>query len=1493
MTKFFRLVLLLAGLGGAAAPCLSQSIEKYLNSTFETLDKNSIVSGILIQKAPIFHNPYWYRGQAELPDSLLLSLDQFGLLYGQFRAAAMGKSYLPDPSVYLGKRHKQYHPGDTIPLMLMATQYDYIPKGALAAGAFTWHEKRLYDAPGRGPSPYRQDTCFVFTCLQQKVRGNNLKFQLPEELIFNNMNWEISQVQMDFNDGRGFRSVTPGQVVSIRYADSGKKKITLQYRPQKNRTLFAGTFVEIEPAAEERDYPDEPDEVVNLGGCSMSFFYACDDKKLRRPLIVAEGFGGEIVNFTKMLSLIQPNNLPDGSSLKDFLNERQYDLIWVDWANSGASIVNNANNLIAVLDWVNTKKHENGSSEPNILIGASMGGLVGKYALLQMHNVEGRDSEVSKFFSYDSPINTGANVPLGIQAFVRDIFELASNIGASTAAFQDGLSILDSESARDMTMVRVEVEYTNNDYILVTTSAEHDAFYGQMAALEQIRPLGHITRHIALSNGSGEGRLQENLPQNEILKIYLKIDDIGDGFPWELFYNIHFNAKAWGTVTGRSLIYDQITTVNNWLGQTEIFSTNLTLSSPLVLDDAPGSFTDFGLPVLESVGNTFINDIAHLSESEFVVNLEKYCFIPSIGSLNNPAGTNITNSTPLSASVSDRATASFDNTVSSPYPPNLPEYNQDHVSMNSRIATIIANELEPAETSELQSSLASGEIYNFGQGASISVTDPAPLSTPNEISQDVSIGTGGELWINRNNRIGYVHLTDNPFNRKPHPFAVSVPGSECGLEESVTVTVQPQGKLIVGEYTQVGNSAKLSFNAGSELSVETGGLVQVDDHSLLFFREGSQIDMQSGSTVHLINGSRLVVEDGSTMHVHSGAVLWVQGSAMVHIKPGAQLILDPGAIVRLESPGAAIQIQGDLVLNGDIDFKGLGYFDFASGNRLVFGPGVTNFRLTGPFKGNRMLRLSADLEIASGHGVDWKDGALDATPGGRLMIQTGGTCRMEKMTVTSNVSSDIIDAQGASSLSFINTDFSTGRKFITSLNSGIHYFHLCSMSQMEEGITAEDGLGAFTLSECTFSNYLTHAVKMTNRATLNGFYSTWQGQGAYTGLDLNNVQQAVLRGCNLGGHNAGPGGPFDPNDLGSYSRAINLDQVPFLVLRESGVYNNAIGILADGNLYGPSNVFLLQGTYVANNRAGVYMNGTQTDGLVLMDCAKMLNNETGIKGSDVTLMIDAINAQQHPLDGDEPNEFLRDAFHANSDLYIDVCYIAKTPVSPLPMRRNWWAVNSILTRQLNPTDFIQILRNGCMVPALVNTLPELTAPPAFCQNEEFAAATNFPGQGADADCKVSLAPNQPLSDLSEWWHTAYQHLRGGDVETALSGFQPLSDLWQPDLSSFTSNCQLYIQTARAIVSGGGLPRPSENRNASTRIAPLMMAPNPTNGSTALSLPNGQYRIRVFDAMGQIKLDEPASNTYGLDTKAWTPGIYWVEALSMEGDRMSGKLVVSK
>lgn len=169
----------------------------------------------------------------------------------------------------------------------------------------------------------------------------------------------------------------------------------------------------------------------NRAGATLRIAYAPGHGgQLIRPLIVAEGFDAG--------SVLTPEDEGGDRTLADFLLDiadienpfaydlydklvGEYDLVYVDWENGTQMIQTNSRVLENVLNWVNAKKAQAGSTAKNILWGQSMGGLVGRYTLAKMEK-EGKTHDVGLFIAHDSPMQ-GSNTPVSVQHFTRHIHQ--------------------------------------------------------------------------------------------------------------------------------------------------------------------------------------------------------------------------------------------------------------------------------------------------------------------------------------------------------------------------------------------------------------------------------------------------------------------------------------------------------------------------------------------------------------------------------------------------------------------------------------------------------------------------------------------------------------------------------------------------------------------------------------------------------------------------------------------------------------------------------------------------------------------------------------------------------------------------------------------------------------------------------------------------------------------------------------------------------------
>jgi hypothetical protein len=170
-----------------------------------------------------------------------------------------------------------------------------------------------------------------------------------------------------------------------------------------------------------------------FGSATLQIDDAGNDGLITNPLIIAEGLDTGLlaqagsIGDTDLMTFIR--NIEDGNSgnLSNFLTggniipngDQDYDIIYVNWNNGTDFIQRNAYVLEAVIAWVNTQKAISGSTNKNVVLGQSMGGLIARYALRDMENT-GLNHDTSLYISHDAP-HQGAHVPLGMLYMARDV----------------------------------------------------------------------------------------------------------------------------------------------------------------------------------------------------------------------------------------------------------------------------------------------------------------------------------------------------------------------------------------------------------------------------------------------------------------------------------------------------------------------------------------------------------------------------------------------------------------------------------------------------------------------------------------------------------------------------------------------------------------------------------------------------------------------------------------------------------------------------------------------------------------------------------------------------------------------------------------------------------------------------------------------------------------------------------------------------------------
>lgn len=316
-------------------------------------------------------------------------------------------------------------------------------------------------------------TAFVATAQQSThyIDGNSgtVVFQFPSTHLQHNRPTQ-PQLHVDFADGNGFVPMALGQLHHVHYNSiTGKvepvQKVIVVRAAEGGDTVFAAVHLKLlfnVPQPDQQWYTEGAQTIcggkVAVGNQSkVSIRLADASKGLHKPLILIEGFDGD----TRPFGAITYRGLVTGHmhsssgtqvykqlahmpNLFDSIAHHGHDLIFIDFENARRPIQENAQHVLAVLHWI---KSQNPSAlSKTRILGASMGGLVAKQALLTAEN-QGCCLSLALYGSIDSP-HRGSFIHPGLQMQCKT---LATQFGLVKSVRQSWTHILNSPAAQQLT----------------------------------------------------------------------------------------------------------------------------------------------------------------------------------------------------------------------------------------------------------------------------------------------------------------------------------------------------------------------------------------------------------------------------------------------------------------------------------------------------------------------------------------------------------------------------------------------------------------------------------------------------------------------------------------------------------------------------------------------------------------------------------------------------------------------------------------------------------------------------------------------------------------------------------------------------------------------------------------------------------------------------------------------------------------------------------
>lgn len=370
-----------------------------------------------------------------------------------------------------------------------------------------------YDRTGVDAGTYREHRAFAAAALKDHTyRGAHVVFAVNRDWYFTNDPAVLTELYLDFGDGLGFRSISFPRECRVSYAYPGRKTVRVRLHFEDGEILHGSFYFDVRQLQTPmpHDTLTITATIPYLGeyASGEAYIYLGESHdSLSNPVIVIEGF--DIDNTMSWEVLYETMNQ---EGMVESLRTRGFDAVVLDFTDATDHIQRNSFVAVELIEQVNALIP---ACADLAIVGASMGGLIGRHALayMEMHALE---HNVRTFISFDAP-QKGANIPLGMQYWIK-FFSVESEAAGLM------LQQLGAPAPRQMLI-----------YYLTDppgTSGESDSLFARLQS--DFAALGGYPmnlRKVAIANGSGHMVDQGFAPGEQII-LYeynsLLVDIIGN-----------------------------------------------------------------------------------------------------------------------------------------------------------------------------------------------------------------------------------------------------------------------------------------------------------------------------------------------------------------------------------------------------------------------------------------------------------------------------------------------------------------------------------------------------------------------------------------------------------------------------------------------------------------------------------------------------------------------------------------------------------------------------------------------------------------------------------------------------------------------------------------------------------------------------------------------------------------------------------------------------
>lgn len=380
-----------------------------LNYMFAKINRDLVPTGLLRDYAIEYENLDKYDGDKGLTSNNVCDVPSYAKILNTLKSTSLFDNPFKPFETEIDKSKSFSSDLPTARLSVALYEYAQIKTNALTDNLISYEQGQVYCS---SENAFQLRRVCAGCILDNKKMTNNVVFSLPQSFLLTNIG--IVNVEIDY--GRGFESILNKNVranlnegthtIKIQVTDNNKDtylthtSITIYNQPSIQTRSFSGNITTYSWSGSYNGITTSADITIIKSSNNVG-------SKIRKPFIFVEGFDPRDFDLEGQGTMYCANIYP---KWKDFIINNNYDFIYVDWKSPGEYIQANAYTLIEVLKKIKEMSDQN--TEPTLLVGHSMGGLIARYALKTMENKK-ISHGVGTYVSYDSP-HLGTNVPQGL-----------------------------------------------------------------------------------------------------------------------------------------------------------------------------------------------------------------------------------------------------------------------------------------------------------------------------------------------------------------------------------------------------------------------------------------------------------------------------------------------------------------------------------------------------------------------------------------------------------------------------------------------------------------------------------------------------------------------------------------------------------------------------------------------------------------------------------------------------------------------------------------------------------------------------------------------------------------------------------------------------------------------------------------------------------------------------------------------------------------------